>query len=114
MFKSWIDKKDLVWFHWLLSSQYFPKPYEPFVGDINVEFDLSNYASEADSNQINKNTNLLQNILEQEQKRKRLFEKGPKKIAKMKNLSQNEFNQTAEMRSQSRDELDRIAKIRKN
>ena len=26
-------------------SQYFPKPYEPFRGDINVKVDLSNYAS---------------------------------------------------------------------
>ena len=25
-------------------SQYFPKPYEPFGGDINVTVDLSNYA----------------------------------------------------------------------
>ena len=23
-------------------SQYFPKPYEPFSGDINVKVDLSN------------------------------------------------------------------------
>ena len=26
-------------------SQYFPKPYEPFGGNINVEVDLSNYAT---------------------------------------------------------------------
>ena len=25
-------------------SQYFPKPYEPFDGDINASVDLSNYA----------------------------------------------------------------------
>ena len=41
-------------------------------------------------------------------KRKRLFEKGLKKIAKIQTLSQNEFNQIAEMRGQSRDELERI------
>ena len=29
-------------------SQYFPKPYEPFGGDINVKVDLSNYAIKAD------------------------------------------------------------------
>ena len=29
-------------------SQYFPKPYKPFGGDINVKFDLSNYATKAD------------------------------------------------------------------
>ena len=29
-------------------SQYFPKPYEPFEGDINVKVDLSNYATKAD------------------------------------------------------------------
>ena len=29
-------------------SQYFPKRYEPFGGDINVKVDLSNYATESD------------------------------------------------------------------
>ena len=29
-------------------SQYFPKPYEPFGGDINVKVDLSDYATKAD------------------------------------------------------------------
>ena len=29
-------------------SQYFPKPYEPFGGDINAKVDLSNYAAKAD------------------------------------------------------------------
>ena len=29
-------------------SQYFPKPYEPFGGDINVKVDLSNYAPKTD------------------------------------------------------------------
>ena len=29
-------------------SQYFPKPYEPFGGDINVNVDLSNYETKAD------------------------------------------------------------------
>ena len=38
-------KKDLVWFCWfqfhcIKMSQYFPKPYEPFGGDINVKVDL--------------------------------------------------------------------------
>ena len=31
-------------------SQYLPKPYEPFGGDINVKVDLSNYATKADIN----------------------------------------------------------------
>ena len=26
-------------------SQYFPKPYEPFGGDVNVKVDLPNYAT---------------------------------------------------------------------
>ena len=51
--------------------------------------------------------------IEQFRKRKRLLEKGLKKIAKMQNLSQNELNQVAEMRGQSRDELERVAKIRR-
>ena len=29
-------------------SQYFPKPYELFGGDINVRADLSNYATKTD------------------------------------------------------------------
>ena len=29
-------------------SQYFPKPYKPFGGDINVKVDLSNYPTNAD------------------------------------------------------------------
>ena len=29
-------------------SLYFPKPYEPFGGDINVKVDLSNYATKTD------------------------------------------------------------------
>ena len=33
-------------------SQYFPKSYEPFDGDINVEVDLSNYATKADIKNI--------------------------------------------------------------
>ena len=28
-------------------SQYFPKPYKPFGGDINANVDLSNYATKA-------------------------------------------------------------------
>ena len=33
-------------------SQYFPKPYEPFGGDINVEVDLFNYATKTDMKNI--------------------------------------------------------------
>ena len=33
-------------------SQYFPKPYDPFSGDINVKVDLSNYATRADITNI--------------------------------------------------------------
>ena len=33
-------------------SQYFPKQYEPFSGDINVKVDLSNYATKADIKNI--------------------------------------------------------------
>ena len=33
-------------------SQYIPKPYEPFGGDINVKVDLSNYATKADMKNI--------------------------------------------------------------
>ena len=33
-------------------SQYFPKPYEPFGGDINVEVELSSYATKTDLKNI--------------------------------------------------------------
>ena len=33
-------------------SQYFPKLYEPFGGDINVKVDLSNYATKTDIKNI--------------------------------------------------------------
>ena len=33
-------------------SQYFPKPYKPFGGDINVKVDWSNYATKADIQNI--------------------------------------------------------------
>ena len=55
----------------------------------------------------------LKNALVNVKKRKRLSEKGLRKIAKMQNLSQNEFNQIAVMRDLSRDELEQIAKIRR-
>ena len=33
-------------------SQYFPKPYEPFRGDINVKVDFSNYTTKANIKNI--------------------------------------------------------------
>ena len=33
-------------------SQYFPKPYEPFGGGINVKVDLSSYATTTDSKNV--------------------------------------------------------------
>ena len=39
-------------FSFIKTSQYFPKPYEPFDGDINVKVDLSNYATKTDIKNI--------------------------------------------------------------
>ena len=36
-------------------SQFFPKPYEPFGGGINVKVDLSNYATKTDFKNISYN-----------------------------------------------------------
>ena len=33
-------------------SQYFPKPYEPFAGYINIKVDLSNYGTKTDIKNI--------------------------------------------------------------
>ena len=30
------------------TSQYFPKPYEPIGGHVNLKLDLSNYTTKAD------------------------------------------------------------------
>ena len=39
-------------FHCIKMSQYFPKLYEPFGGDINVRVDLPNYATKTDIKNI--------------------------------------------------------------
>ena len=39
-------------FHCVKMSKYFPEPYEPFGGDINVKVDLCNYATKADIKNI--------------------------------------------------------------
>ena len=39
-------------FHSIKISRYFPKPYEPFDGDINVKVDLFNYATKTDTKNI--------------------------------------------------------------
>ena len=49
-FSSWIDKKRPN--KYIKMSQYFPKSYEPFGGDINVKVDLSNYATKTDLKNI--------------------------------------------------------------
>ena len=41
-----------IYYNIVKMSQYFPKPYEPFGGDINVKVDLSNYATKADIKNI--------------------------------------------------------------
>ena len=43
-FNSWVNKKRPC----IKMSQYFPKPFESFVGNTNVKVDLSNYATKAD------------------------------------------------------------------
>ena len=37
-----------MWFHRIKLSQYFPKPFEPFDGNIKVNVDLSSYTTKAD------------------------------------------------------------------
>ena len=43
-FNSWIDKKKPH----MEMSQYFPKPFRSFGGNINVKVDLSNYVTKTD------------------------------------------------------------------
>ena len=49
-------------------SQYFPKPYEPFGGDIFVKVDLSNYARKTDLSHIDVSSYALKSNLEVESK----------------------------------------------
>ena len=51
---GWIKKiqYDSIGCNCIKTSQYFPKPYEPFGRDINVKVDLSNYATKADIKNI--------------------------------------------------------------
>ena len=60
-----------------------------------------------------KKSDLLKNAFINIKNRKRLSEKGLKKIAKMQNLSQNQFNQIEKIRGLSQDELKQILKIRR-
>ena len=50
-FSSYVFKT-LVALQRIKMSQYFPKPYKPFGGDINVKVDLSNYATKSDIKKI--------------------------------------------------------------
>ena len=43
-FNSWINKKRPC----IKMSQYFPKPFRNFGGNINIKVDLSNYATKTD------------------------------------------------------------------
>ena len=43
--RIWWDSNAL---QYIKMSKFFPKPYEPFGGDINVTVDLSNYATKTD------------------------------------------------------------------
>ena len=43
---------DSIGYNCIKMGQYFPEPYEPFGGDINVKVDLSNYATKADIKNI--------------------------------------------------------------
>ena len=42
LFKNWIDKRILC-----KMSQYYPKPFDRFSGNVKVELDLSSYATKA-------------------------------------------------------------------
>ena len=48
---SMLSRKDIIIlfnkFNCIKTSQYFPKPYEPFGGNINVKVDLSNYTKKS-------------------------------------------------------------------
>ena len=76
-------------------SQYFPKPYGPFGGDINVKIDLSNYATKTDLKKVSHvhissfalKSNLANLITEVDIDKLTLV---PNDIAKLSNLLKND------------------------
>ena len=53
VFNTWIDKKRSSSRQRIKMSQYFPKPFRNFGGNINVKVDLSNYATKTDLKKCN-------------------------------------------------------------
>ena len=79
-------------------SQYFPKPYEPFGGDIDVKVDLSNYATKTDLKNIShvavSSFALKSNLASLKTKVDKLdidkLPPGPKDLAKLSNAVKND------------------------
>ena len=46
MFNSWIDGKDILKILYK-TNQYFPKPYESYTGNVEVDLDLFDYVTKA-------------------------------------------------------------------
>ena len=85
-------------------SQYFPKPYEPFGGDINVKVDSSNYATKADLKDIShidiSNFALKSNLSNLKTEVDKLgidkLAPAPNDLAKLSNVVKNDVTKKAE------------------
>ena len=79
-------------------SQYFPKPYEPFAGDINVKVDLSRYATKshlknvthADISSFALNSNLASFKTEVDKKDLDKLTPAPNDLGKLSNVLKND------------------------
>ena len=75
-------------------SQYFPKPYQNFGGDINVKVDLSNYATRTDLKKATENLALKSNLANLKTKVDKTdvdkFKTVPADLSKLSNVADND------------------------
>ena len=88
-------------------SQYFPKPYKPFGGDINVKVDLSNYATKTNLKNISHvdviSFGLKSNLVSLKTEVDKLdidkLTSGPNDLAKLSNVVKNVVKKTEHNKS---------------
>ena len=71
-------------------SQYFPRPYEPFGGDINVKVDLSNYATKNDPASFVLKSNLASPKTKADKQDIDKLTPAPNDLAKLSNVVKND------------------------
>ena len=92
-------------------SQYFPKCYEPFGGDINVKADLSNYATKTDLKNVSHvDLAKLSSVVKNDVGKKTEYNK---LVTKVDNIDSTDFVKKAKYEKDGSDFEDKINKIDK-